>query len=74
MTNVWKRPVSAAALLCAVLWIGLVVYEDAVKRSSFFASVGFFGKLLQVVQVSALGVVGFAALAFLAERVWPPRP
>ena len=54
-------------LALAVGWICVNVWEWYV-HSRYGADIGWYSKLMQVVESSAVGVVGVAALVWLVER------
>jgi hypothetical protein len=68
-----RRPATAVALLASVLWIAWNIYEVARRGGTFSlgGSASLYLKVGTVIQQSALGVVGFFALALMIERLWP---
>ena len=78
VSNARKRPATAAALLGSVVWIAVVVIEVQFRLKSeggIGFSTGEFFRLAEIVQLSGVGVLGLAALAWMFERVWgSPTP
>ncbi len=62
-----RRPAVVIGLALAIAWIGMNVWEWCI-HSRYGAELGWYEKLTQVIDSSALGVVGVAALVWLLER------
>jgi hypothetical protein len=70
--NLRKRPASSIALALSLAWTAAVIYEVEFRsKGTFFPRHGLFLKVYSIIQASAIGVLGFLALAVLVERVWP---
>jgi hypothetical protein len=72
-TAAGRRPATAVALLASLVWIAWNIYEVARRGGAFSlgGSASLYLKVGTVIQQSALGVVGFFALALMIERLWP---
>jgi hypothetical protein len=70
-TGIRRRPSPATALIVSVIWIAWTAYEILSSNGPFSGQAGRYFEVLQIIQSSALGVVGFLALSILVEQVWP---
>ncbi|HEU0194288.1 MAG TPA: hypothetical protein VFQ71_08820 [Gaiellales bacterium] len=68
-----RRPATGVALLLSIIWIVWNIYEVG-RRGGVFSLSGqssLYLKVGTIIQQSALGVVGFFALALMVEALWP---
>jgi hypothetical protein len=68
-----RHPATGVALILSAIWIAWNISKVARKGGEFSlgGSASLYLKVGTVIQQSALGIVGFFALALMIERLWP---